>query len=205
VLRHHIVDGAINAENLTEGNIAARDGTTILITTTTDITLDKNARPVDTDIPAANGVLHTIDTVLLPPDLDPATIVPTTTLPAKLLYTIYFGTDTRALDDSAKAEIESAAQAIKALPADSVVTVTGYTYNVGSAGRRRYIAKQRANTVIAALKKAGATNVTYKIATQISLPRSTDKVLIRRAEIALPGYDPTAVTTTAVTTTTMQP
>ena len=37
VLRHHIVDGAINAENLTEGNIAARDGTTILIATTTDI------------------------------------------------------------------------------------------------------------------------------------------------------------------------
>jgi len=200
VLRHHIVDGAINAENLTEGNIAARDGTTILIATTTDITLDKTAHPVDTDIPAVNGVLHTIDTVLLPPDLDPGTIVPTTTLPAKLLYTVYFGSSTRSLDDAAKAEVESAAEAIKALPADSVVTVTGYTYNTGSAGRRRYIAKERANTVIRALKKAGATNVTYKIDTVINLPRSVGKTEARRAEIALPGYDPTAVTTT-----TMQP
>lgn len=203
ILRHHIVDGSINAENLTEGNIAAHDGTTILVATTTDITLDKNARPVDTDIPAANGVLHTIDTVLLPPDLDPATIIPTTTLPAKLLYTVYFGTSTRNLDDTAKAEIESAAEAIKALPADSVVTVTGYTMKSGTAGHRKYLAKLRANTVIKALKKAGATNVTYKIVTVIDLPRSGDKELARRAEIALPGYDPTAPTTTVVTSTTV--
>ena len=203
ILRHHIVDGSINAENLTEGNIAARDGTTILVATTTDITFDKNARPVDTDIPASNGVLHTIDTVLLPPDLDPASIIPTTTLPAKLLYTVYFGTTTRNLDDTAKAEVESAAEAIKALPADSVVTVTGYTMKSGTAGHRKYLAKLRANTVIKALKKAGATNVTYKIVTVTDLPRSGDKELARRAEIALPGYDPSAPTTTVVTSTTV--
>jgi hypothetical protein len=201
VLRHHIVDGAINAENLTEGNIAAHDGTTILVATTTDITLDKNARPVDTDIPAVNGVLHTIDTVLLPPDLDPASIIPTTTLPAKLLYTVYFGTTTRNLDDTAKAEIDSAAAAIKALPADSVVTVTGYTMKTGSAGHRRYLAKLRANTVIKALKKAGATNVTYKVVTVIDLPRRGDKAEARRAELALPGYDPSAPATTTTPST----
>lgn len=204
ILRHHMVDGAVNAENLTEGNLTALDGTTILITTATDITLDKTVRPIDTDIAASNGVLHTIDTVLLPPDMDPTALLPTTTtLPAKLFFTVYFGTKTRVLDDTAKAEIASAAEAIKSFPAGSEVVVTGYTLKSGTVGHRKFIAKLRATTVINALKKAGATNVTYRIVTVINLPLSGDRVVARRAEITLPGYDPAAASTSTTTSTSM--
>ncbi|MSW21072.1 MAG: OmpA family protein [Actinobacteria bacterium] len=204
ILRHHMVDGAVNAEDLTEGNLTALDGTTILVATATDITLDKTVRPVDTDIAASNGVLHTIDTVLLPPDMDPTALLPTTTtLPAKRFFTVYFGTKTRVLDDAAKAEIASAAEAIKSFPAGSEVVITGYTLKSGSVGHRKFIAKLRATTVIDALKKAGATNVTYRIVTVINLSLSGDRVAARRAEITLPGYDPAAASTSTTTSTSM--
>ncbi len=204
ILRHHMVDGAVNAEDLTEGNLTALDGTTILVATATDITLDKTVRPVDTDIAASNGVLHTIDTVLLPPDMDPTALLPTTTtLPSKLFFTVYFGTQTRVLDDAAKAEIASAAAAIKSFPAGSEVVITGHTLKSGTVGHRKFIAKLRATTVINALKKAGATNVTYRIVTVINLPLSGDRVAARRTEITLPGYDPAAASTSTTTSTSM--
>lgn len=212
VLRHHVVAGAINVENLTEGTLTALDGTTIDVSTTSEITLDKTARPVSTDIPASNGVIHTIDTVLLPPDVDPATLVTTTTtLPAKLLYTVYFTTSSRVMTSDGKDEVKAAAEAIKALPEGSTVKVVGYTMKSGSAGHQRFLARLRAKVVVAALQKAGANNVTYVIRSVIGLPRSGSKTEARRAEIQLPGYSAsgstttTSTTTSSTTTTTMAP
>lgn len=206
VLRHHVVAGSINVENLTEGTLTALDGTTITIATATEITLDGTTRPVDTDIPASNGVIHTIDSVLLPPDVDPATLVTTTTtLPAKLLYAIYFTTSPTGITTEGKDEVAAAAEAIKALPEGSTVTVVGYTLKSGTAGHQRYLARLRASTVIKELKKAGATNVSYVIRSVIGLPLSGDKALARRAEIQMPGYSADGTTTTAAPTTTMEP
>jgi len=210
ILRHHMVDGSIYAEDLTDGTVTARDGTTILVATSGNVVFDQNIKPVDTDIPAANGVLHTIDSVLLPPGTDLNALMPTTTtLPAKLFFTVYFGTNARKLSDEAKAVIAEAAEAIKALPADSEVEVTGFSMNFGSAGSQRYNARLRANETIKALKRAGATNVRYKVVTVIRLPRTGDRAEARRTEIKLPGYvDPTSTSTTAAagsTSTTMEP
>lgn len=210
ILRHHLVDGSIYAEDLTDGTITARDGTTILVATSGNVVFDQNVKPVDTDIPAANGVLHTIDSVLLPPGTDLTALMPTTTtLPAKLFFTVYFGTNARKLSDEAKAVIAEAAEAIKALPADSEVEVTGFSMNFGSAGSQRYNARLRANETIKALKRAGATNVRYKVVTVIRLPRSGDRAEARRTEIKLPGYvDPSSTSTSAPsgdTSTTMEP
>lgn len=216
VLRHHVVEGSINAENLTEGTLTALDGTTIAVSTASEILFDKTARPVSTDIPASNGVIHTIDSVLLPPDVDPASLVTTTTtLPAKVLYTVYFTTKPRGMTSDGKDEVKEAAEAIKALPEGSTVTVVGFTMKSGTPGNQRYLARLRAKVVVAALKRAGATNVTYVVRSVIGLPRSGDKAEARRAEIRLPGYSPdgAATTTTTVssssstssTTTTMAP
>lgn len=210
ILRHHLIDGSIYAENLTDGTVTARDGTTIIVATSGNVTFDQGVKPVDTDIPASNGVLHTIDSVLLPPGTDLTALVPTTTtLPAKLFFTVYFGTNARRLSDEAKAVIAEAAEAIKALPADSEVEVTGYSMNFGSAGSQRYNARLRATETIKALKRAGATNVRYKIVTVIRLPRSGSRAEARRTEIKLPGYvDPSSTPTTApsdASSTTMEP
>jgi outer membrane protein OmpA-like peptidoglycan-associated protein len=196
-----VVSGAVNAENLTEGTLTALDGTTILVSTTGEITFDQTARPADTDIPASNGVIHTIDTVLLPPDVDPSTLVTTTTtVPAQLLYTVYFTTTARVMTDDGKEEVKLAAEAIKALPAGSTVKVVGYTMQSGTAGNQRFIARLRAKVVVAALKRAGATNVEYVIRTVIGLPRSGSKTKARRAEIQMPGYTKDGATTTTSST-----
>lgn len=201
VLRHHVVEGSINAENLTEGTLTALDGTTITVSTASEITFDKTARPVNTDIPASNGVIHTIDSVLLPPDVDAASLVTTTTtLPAKVLYTVYFTTKPRGMTSDGQDEVKEAAEAIKALPEGSTVTVVGFTMKSGTPGNQRYLARLRAKVVVAALKKAGATNVTYVVRSVIGLPRSGDKDEARRAEIRLPGYSPDGATTTTTTT-----
>ncbi len=202
VLRHHMFDGAINAENLTDGNLAARDGTTVVISIATDVTLDNTVRPVDTDIPALNGVIHTIDGVLLPPDVTAAQITPTTTttLPDAPVFTIYFDSGEVGVNREARKIIEQAAEIIKALPEDSVVVITGYTAKIGSTARRNYLASWRAKNTISALKKAGATNVTYETKLVTDLPRDGDVEKARRAEIALPSRSAAATSTSASTT-----
>lgn len=189
VLRHHMFDGAINAENLADGNLAARDGTTVVVSIATDITLDNTVRPVDTDIPALNGVIHTIDGVLIPPDVTAAQITPTTTttLPDAPVFTVFFDSGEVGINREARKIVEQAAELIKTLPKDSVVTITGYTAKIGSTARRKYLASWRAKNTISALKKAGATNVVYETKLVTDLPKDGDVAQARRAEIALPS------------------
>ena len=203
-LRHHIFDGAINAENLADGNLAARDGTTVVISIATDITLDNTVRPVDTDIPATNGIIHTIDGVLIPPDVTAEQLTPTTTttLPDAPVFTIYFDSGSVAVNKTAKEVVAQAAEIIKALPEGSVVTITGYTAKVGSTARREYLAKWRAKNTISALKKAGATNVTYETKLVTDLPKDGDIEKARRAEIALPSRSGATTTSSSSSTTT---
>lgn len=203
-LRHHIFDGAINAEGLADGNLAARDGTTVVISIATDITLDNTVRPVDTDIPATNGIIHTIDGVLIPPDVTAEQIAPTTTttLPDAPVFTIYFDSGSVAVNKTAKEVVAQAAELIKALPEGSVVTITGYTAKIGSTARREYLAKWRAKNTISALKKAGATNVTYETKLVTNLPKDGDIEKARRAEIALPSRFGSTTTSSSSSTTT---
>lgn len=199
VLRHHMFDGAINAENLTDGNLAARDGTTVVVSIATDVTLDNTVRPVETDIPALNGVIHTIDGVLLPPDVTAAQITPTTTttLPDAPVFTIYFDSGEVGVNREAREIVKQAAEIIKTLPEGSVVTITGYTAKIGSTARRNYLASWRAKNTISALKKAGATNVTYETKLVTDLPKDGDVEKARRAEIALPSLSGATASTSS--------
>jgi len=68
VLLYHVVPGDVRAAdvvNLTEATTAR--GATVPITVDGDTVMVGNATVVQTDIEASNGVIHVIDTVLLPP------------------------------------------------------------------------------------------------------------------------------------------
>jgi len=67
VLLHHVVPGAVNSADLTDGVILqTREGTPLHVSVTGDSIMVDNARVVGADIETANGVVHVIDAVLLP-------------------------------------------------------------------------------------------------------------------------------------------
>ena len=68
VLMYHVVDGTILSEDLADGQLVATfGGIDLTVTKTGDIITINNANVVSADNVALNGVLHAIDTVLIPP------------------------------------------------------------------------------------------------------------------------------------------
>jgi OOP family OmpA-OmpF porin len=69
VLSHHVVDGVLMSSDLLDGDVMALDGNPLAVVAGDDITVG-GARLVERDITASNGVVHVIDRLILPPDVD---------------------------------------------------------------------------------------------------------------------------------------
>ena len=69
VLSHHAVSGAVLSSTLTAGPLTALDGESLSVETGDPITVG-GAALVETDIRASNGVVHIVDAVILPADLE---------------------------------------------------------------------------------------------------------------------------------------
>lgn len=65
VLTYHVVPGKVMAANVKAGKVKTVQGQELTITTTGGVMVD-NAKVVATDVTASNGVIHAIDTVLMP-------------------------------------------------------------------------------------------------------------------------------------------
>lgn len=70
VLSHHAVAGALMLDDLVEGPVAALDGGTLEIAITNSVVSVSGAAIDSPDITASNGVVHVIDQVLVPDDVD---------------------------------------------------------------------------------------------------------------------------------------
>jgi outer membrane protein OmpA-like peptidoglycan-associated protein/uncharacterized surface protein with fasciclin (FAS1) repeats len=70
VLNFHAVDGALLVSDLTNGELTNLDGGELEIAVTGSEVSVSGAMIGDDDIAAVNGVVHVIDGVLLPPDID---------------------------------------------------------------------------------------------------------------------------------------
>ncbi|MEM6973028.1 MAG: fasciclin domain-containing protein [Pseudomonadota bacterium] len=68
VLSYHVLSGAVRAADLgTEPSVATTiNGLELSVDPTDGVVVDGNARVVTADIEASNGVIHVVDTVLLP-------------------------------------------------------------------------------------------------------------------------------------------
>jgi len=73
ILTYHVVSGAVLAADVTAGEVASVEGQNITVTTEGGVMVN-NANVVATDIIASNGVIHVIDAVILPPDVDPSAL-----------------------------------------------------------------------------------------------------------------------------------
>ena len=73
ILLYHVISGAVDAANVTDGLVATMvngDNTTFTVTNETVMINDANI--TDRDVAASNGIIHIIDKVLLPPAEEPA-------------------------------------------------------------------------------------------------------------------------------------
>jgi len=76
VLSYHIVEGSVLSSALTSGDVKTVEGDTIAVAVADDGSITVNGANVTLkDVKATDGVIHIIDTVLLPPDV--AAMLPT--------------------------------------------------------------------------------------------------------------------------------
>jgi len=73
ILTYHVVSGAVMAADVTAGDVPTVEGQSITITTDMGVKVN-GATVTATDIIASNGVIHVIDAVILPPDVDPSAL-----------------------------------------------------------------------------------------------------------------------------------
>jgi uncharacterized surface protein with fasciclin (FAS1) repeats len=66
VLTYHVVPGRVMAADVKPGNVKTVQGESLAIATKNDRVMVNEARVVKTDIAASNGVIHVIDSVVLP-------------------------------------------------------------------------------------------------------------------------------------------
>lgn len=65
VLTYHVVPGTVMAKDVKAGKVKTVQGSELTISTTGGVMVDK-AKVVKTDITASNGVIHVIDSVVMP-------------------------------------------------------------------------------------------------------------------------------------------
>ena len=73
ILTYHVVAGKVMAADVKDGDVPTVEGQTIALSTADGVTVN-GAKVVTADVPASNGVIHVIDAVILPPDVDPAAL-----------------------------------------------------------------------------------------------------------------------------------
>jgi len=65
VLTYHVVAGKVMAADVKAGKVKTVQGSELTISTSSGVSVD-NAKVIKTDIVADNGVIHVIDTVIMP-------------------------------------------------------------------------------------------------------------------------------------------
>ena len=75
VLTYHVVSGAVLAADVATGDVATVEGSNIAVAVGGSVVLNDSAKVIATDIKASNGVIHVVDSVLLPADVDAAVLL----------------------------------------------------------------------------------------------------------------------------------
>lgn len=74
ILAYHVLPAEVMAADVSAGEVATVEGSTVSITTGGGVMVN-DATVVATDVEASNGVIHVIDTVLVPPTVDVAALL----------------------------------------------------------------------------------------------------------------------------------
>ena len=184
ILTYHVVSGVTLAKNITAGDVATVEGDSI--TLSVDPVKANDATIITADIPASNGVIHAIDTVLLPPGVDLASLVAAPATPESL--TVYFANASDAIDAEAQAKIDGAVEQFKKLPAGTKVSIVGHASTRGNPERNRALSIARANNVKADLEKglgADASKIEFSVDAKGDTQPDVDEAKSRKVTIEI--------------------
>jgi uncharacterized surface protein with fasciclin (FAS1) repeats len=67
ILLYHVVPGSVKSTDLKAGDVTTANGATVKVDLAGGVVKINDATVTKADIPASNGVIHVIDTVLIPP------------------------------------------------------------------------------------------------------------------------------------------
>ncbi len=73
ILTYHVVASKVMAADVKDGKVATVEGSEITLSTMSGVTVN-DAKVTAADVAASNGVIHVIDTVLVPADVDVSTL-----------------------------------------------------------------------------------------------------------------------------------
>lgn len=75
ILAYHVVPGEVDAADIQPGALGTVEGSEVEVSVDPVGVTVNGANVVQPDVTADNGVIHVVDTVLLPPTFDPATLL----------------------------------------------------------------------------------------------------------------------------------
>lgn len=75
VLTYHVISGKVLAADVVAGDCPTVEGSSIEIAVGDKVVLNKTTHVIGTDVMASNGVIHVIDSVLLPEGVDAAALL----------------------------------------------------------------------------------------------------------------------------------
>lgn len=74
ILKYHVVAGAVMSGDIMDGQVATVEGQKVTLSTDNGNYYVEAGTVVQADVVGSNGVIHAIDVVLLPPDVDVAAL-----------------------------------------------------------------------------------------------------------------------------------
>jgi uncharacterized surface protein with fasciclin (FAS1) repeats len=184
VLTYHVVSGETFAKDITAGTVPTVEGDTISLSV--DPVKVNDATVITPDIPASNGVVHAIDTVLLPPGLDLGSLVAAPATPESL--TVYFANASSAIDGETQAKIDGAVAQLKSLPAGTKVKIVGHASTRGNPEQNRALSIARANNVKDDLVKglgADASKIEFSVDAKGDTEPDVDEAKSRKVTIEI--------------------
>jgi uncharacterized surface protein with fasciclin (FAS1) repeats len=69
ILTYHVIQGNVLAADIVDGDVPTAEGQNVTLKTGEFVTVN-GSKVIAADVVASNGVIHGIDAVLLPPDVD---------------------------------------------------------------------------------------------------------------------------------------
>lgn len=136
ILIYHAVAGKVMSKDLTNGDVPTLNGAPVTVDVTDGVKIN-DATVTEADIEACNGVIHVIDTVLLPPPPTPDPTTPETPSPTDTLSTKSSKSTSPSAkagkSDSDKKKTSSSAKAGKSSESDTSAPTTNTLSSAKSA------------------------------------------------------------------------
>lgn len=178
VVAYHVVPGRLTSAELKAGNYKTMEGSELSVSIDSGGVKINDALVLREDLIAGNGVLHVIDTILIPP---PTPAPPVAAGP----WNVFFASGSAQIDATGAETIAQAAAAIKTLPAGSTVQVVGNADTSGDAAANQALSTRRADAVKAALEQAVGSGYNLVVSALGETQPAADPAQSRRVSITI--------------------